>query len=407
MYIYEIITNEINTMNFILFDDQTKASLLPFTFTRTVADIRVGILTIREKWAYYLNAETSSLTDKYLSEKYPIKQDAENILINGSVFPNEKLVEEIKQLKPYEVLAADDVIIALSVSFNELNDNFSDCQTNTKTIAAKNFKLKINNLWDIFSLNDYAIREDYKILTKEKVSQPLSSTNSIIGNEIFIEEGAVVEYATLNSLTGPIYIAKDAEIMEGALIRGPFALCEHSQIKMGAKIYGASTIGPYSKVGGEVNNSVIFGYSNKAHDGFLGNSVIGEWCNIGADSNNSNLKNNYENVKLWNYATEKFENTGLQFCGLFMGDHSKCGINTMFNTGTVVGISASIFGAGFQRNFIPSFSWGGISGFSTYEISKALDTVKKVFERRGIPFTNTEENILLAIYDKTFNYRYL
>ena len=394
-------------MNFILFDDQSKNNLLPFTFIRPVADIRVGILTIREKWEFYLKTKTSTLTDRYLSRKFPIVQDEVNILINGSVLPNNELVEEVVNLQPNQVLVSEEIIVAISVTFKNLKKLNLEGNDKTESIITKSLKIKINNLWDIFIKNDEALRDDFKLITKNRTSLPISKTNQVIGEDFFIEEGARIECAVLNSSTGPIYVGKNAEIMEGSLIRGPFAICNDSQVKMGAKIYGASTIGPFSRVGGEINNSVIFGYSNKAHDGFLGNSVIGEWCNIGADSNNSNLKNNYEEVKLWNYTSKKFELTGLQFCGLMMGDHSKCGINTMFNTGTVVGINASIFGAGFQRNFIPSFSWGGQSGFTTYEVHKAIEVAKKVYQRRNLDFDKTEEEILKYVFNMTLEYRFI
>ncbi len=393
-------------MNYILFDDHTKTGLLPLTFTRTISDLRVGILTIREKWEIFLNAKTSSLTDDYLSKKYPIVQDNKNILINGSVIPNKELAEEVKNLGANQILASEDTIIAMSVSLKALK-GLSLENAESDSIQTLNLGLKINHLWEIFSFNNRAIRDDYELLTSGKKSKPISKTNRTVGTDIFIEEGAKVEHAVLNSSTGPIYIGRDAEIMEGALIRGPFALCNNSQVKMGAKVYGATTIGPHSKVGGELNNVVFLGYSNKAHDGFLGNSVIGSWCNLGADTNNSNLKNNYEEVKLWNYASKKFESTGLQFCGLIMGDHSKCGINTMFNTGTVVGISASIFGPGFQRNFIPSFSWGSASRFTTYEIKKAIDVAQRVLERREMELDENDIEILKTIYDLTLEYRYL
>jgi UDP-N-acetylglucosamine diphosphorylase/glucosamine-1-phosphate N-acetyltransferase len=266
--------------------------------------------------------------------------------------------------------------------------------------------LKINNLWDIYKINEEALKLDFQLLTKGKTSQPISATNQVLGKEnIFIEEGATVECATLNAQTGPIYIGKNAQIMEGAMVRGPLAMCENAVLKMGAKIYGATTLGPYCKVGGEVNNSVFFGYSNKGHDGFLGNSVIGEWCNLGADSNNSNLKNNYTEVKLWNYKTEKFEKTGQQFCGLIMGDHSKCGINTMFNTGTVVGVSANIFGSGFPRNFVPSFAWGGASGYSTFKTDKAFETAEAMMARRGKEFETIDRVIMLKVFEDTAKYR--
>jgi UDP-N-acetylglucosamine diphosphorylase/glucosamine-1-phosphate N-acetyltransferase len=266
--------------------------------------------------------------------------------------------------------------------------------------------MSIENPWDIFSKNGDAIKSDFELVTKGRKSLALSSTNQVIAAEnIFVEEGAVVECAILNASTGPIYIGKDAEIMEGSIVRGPFSLGEHSALKLGAKIYGPTTIGPHSKVGGEVNNSVIFGFSNKAHDGFLGNSVLGEWCNIGADSNNSNLKNNYAEVKLWNYNKERFVGTGLTFCGLIMGDHSKCGINTMFNTGTVVGVNANIFGSGFPRNFVASFSWGGAAGFTTYKLKDAFEVASKVFERRSMVFDETEQEILTHVFELTEKYR--
>jgi UDP-N-acetylglucosamine diphosphorylase/glucosamine-1-phosphate N-acetyltransferase len=266
--------------------------------------------------------------------------------------------------------------------------------------------ITVKNTWDIFSNNDSAIREDFEFLTEDRKSQPIPKTVQVIAPEnIFIEAGATLEFVTLNASAGPIYIGKDAEIMEGSVIRAPFALCDNAVVKMAAKIYGGTTVGPYSRVGGEINNSVLFAYSNKGHDGFLGNSVLGEWCNIGADSNNSNLKNNYEEVRLWSYETEGFVKTGLQFCGLIMGDHSKCGINTMFNTGTVVGVSANIFGSGFPRNFIPSFSWGGASGFTTYLTKKAFETARLVMSRRNVAFDEKEAAILEHVFEATKKWR--
>ena len=264
----------------------------------------------------------------------------------------------------------------------------------------------IDDLWDIFSKNGAEIIKDVKLKGIKSGVDNLPDTNNIIAPEnVFVEEGASVICSNINASKGPVYIARNAEIMEGCQIRGPFALCNNSTLKMGAKIYGPTTIGPYSKVGGEINNSVIFGYSNKAHDGFLGNSVIGEWCNLGADTNTSNLKNNYAEVKLWNYITERFKKTGLQFCGLIMGDHSKCGINTMFNTGTVVGVSANIFGDGFPRNFIPSFSWGGAAGFKEYNTNKAFEVAKAVMKRRGLIFDEEDKNIMQNVFNYTKKYR--
>lgn len=385
-------------MNFILFDDH-RNQLLPITFTRPVCDIRIGILTIREKWEKYLKAKTSTLTEEYLNKKFPLTEKPQNLLINGSICPNQKLLKDILSLKTGDALYSGDTLVAINTSSADITKYKSKKETNS-------FYLQVKNLWDIFQKNGKAIEDDFTLLTKGKKSQKLNKNNQVVNpKNIFIEKGAKVECAILNASTGPIYIAGDAEVMEGSIIRGPFSLGEHSQVKMGAKIYGPTTIGPESKVGGEINNSVIFGYSNKAHDGFLGNSVIGEWCNIGADSNNSNLKNNYANVKLWNYTTEKFENTGLTFCGLIMADHSKCGINTMFNTGTVVGVNANVFGAGFPRNFIPDFSWGGAAGFTTYKLNDAFATAEKVLQRRNKSLNDTEKEILSKVSEMTEKYR--
>jgi UDP-N-acetylglucosamine diphosphorylase/glucosamine-1-phosphate N-acetyltransferase len=374
---------------------------------RPVADIRIGILTIREKWEKYLKATTSSLTDSYLSPKYPIVKMAENILINGSVCPNEEIVNAIKNLKPNQIVVHNDTIIALHVTEEDLDNPGDGTSEGIEEILITEPPLKINHTWEIFSKNETAIEDDFKLLTKGRKSQAISSTNKIIGDRIFIEKGARVECATINASTGPVYIGKEAEIMEGVVIRGPLALCDHAQIKMAAKIYGPTTIGPYCRVGGEINNSVLFGFSNKAHDGFLGHSVIAEWCNLGADTNTSNLKNTYDTVRLWSYGKQTFINTHLQFCGLIMGDHSKCAINTMFNTGTVVGVNANIFGSGFQRNFIASFTWGGTGGHTNYSIKKALEVAAMVFKRRHLPFTETEADLLTSVYNLTLKNKYL
>ncbi|MFT3793970.1 GlmU family protein [Flavobacterium sp.] len=389
-------------MNYILFDGPARNSLLPFTFTRPVADIRIGILTIREKWEKYLGTTTTTITEEYLSEKFPMVEMEENVLINASFLPNEILAEMVKYLEPNQAIIKGEEIIAFftnetqeEVDFDkyEMIEYNQDCLTVTKP-------------WDIFAKNDVALREDFELLTEDRISQPIpKSVNVIAPENIFIEEGAKLEFVTLNASSGPIYIGKDSEIMENSVIRGPFALCEGGQVKLATKVYGATTVGPHSRIGGEVSNSVLMGYSNKGHDGFLGNSVLGEWCNIGADTNNSNLKNNYEEVKLWSYETGGFEKTGLQFCGLMMGDHSKCGINTMFNTGTVVGVSANIFGAGFPRNFVPSFSWGGASGFTTYITKKAFETAKIVMSRRHVEFDEKEARILEHVFEETKKWR--
>lgn len=389
-------------MNYILFDGPSRNNLLPFTFTRPVADIRVGILTIREKWERHLDCTTTTITEDYLSDKYPMVEMDDNVMINASFLPTPELVERIKNLEENQAIFKDEDVIAFYTKDAQDTIDFDTFEA----IEFDSIILKIEHTWDIFSKNGDAIDDDFELLTKDRQSQAIPSSNHVINaNNIFIEEGAKLEFTTLNASSGPIYIGKDAEIMEGSLIRGPFALCEHAIVKLGAKIYGPTTVGPHSKVGGEVNNSVIFGYSNKGHDGFLGNSVLGEWCNLGADTNNSNLKNNYAEVRLWDYETESFARTGLQFCGLMMGDHSKCGINTMFNTGTVVGVSANIFGSGFPRNFVPSFSWGGNGGFTTYLTKKAFEVAEVVMSRRDIELTDVDKAILEHVFEETKKYR--
>ncbi|WP_396146474.1 GlmU family protein [Flavobacterium sp.] len=389
-------------MNYILFDGTVREALLPFTFTRPVADIRIGILTIREKWEKYLGYTTTTVTEEYLSEKFPMVEMENNVMINASFLPTVSLVEKIKRLNVNQAIFAGETVIAFHTAETQEEVDFDTYEI----IEHEEAVLTVEHTWDIFSKNDAALREDFELLTKDRKSQPIpKSVNVIAPENIFIEEGAKLEFVTLNAATGPIYIGANSEIMEGSVIRGPFALCEEAQVKLATKVYGATTVGPHSRIGGEVNNSVLFGYSNKGHDGFLGNSVLGEWCNIGADSNNSNLKNNYEPVKLWSYETENFAQTGLQFCGLMMGDHSKCGINTMFNTGTVVGVSANIFGSGFPRNFVPSFSWGGASGFTTYQTNKAFQTAKIAMARRNVEFTDADAKILEAVFEETKKYR--
>jgi len=399
-------------MNYILFDDNSWQNLLPLTFTRPVSEIRCGILTITEKWEKFLKQKCSFATQDYLSEKYPMVLSDENIFINGSVIPNLDLFEQINQLKVDEYLMNEKELLAVNIGDNKLND--VENKINIETLAELGFTkidynkdcVKIKNTWDIFRMNGDQIAADFKLLTEGRKSAPISSTNQIAGREnIFLEDGAVCEFSILNATNGYIYLGKDSEIMEGCMVRGSFALGEHSTLKMGAKIYGPTTIGQHSKVGGEINNSVIFGFSNKAHDGFLGNSVIGEWCNIGADSNNSNLKNNYAEVRLWNYEKASFVKTGLQFCGLIMADHAKCGINTMFNTGTVVGVSANVFGTGFPRNFIPDFSWGGAAGFEVYALPKVFEVAQKVMERRDLQLTDIDKQILKHIFEITEKHR--
>ncbi|SHK30619.1 GlmU family protein [Maribacter aquivivus] len=389
-------------MNFILFDGPRRDHLLPFTFTRPVSEIRVGIMTLKERWEAFLKVSVTSLTEDYLSVKYPVSLEESNVFIDASVLPSNELLKAVKALRSGERLMSGELIIAYLAAVSKSADELSEFDV----VEFKGGLVQINNTWDIFDKNADILQSDFDFITKGRKSQPISSTNQLIHPErIFLEEGAKVEFSILNATDGPIYLGKNSEIWEGSLIRGGLALCNNAIIKMGGKLYGATTIGPYSKVCGEVSNSVIFGYSSKGHEGYLGNAVLGEWCNIGADSNNSNLKNNYAKVRLWNYATESFEQTGLQFCGLMMGDHSKTAINTMFNTGTVIGVNSNIYVPGFPRNFVPSFSWGGASGFTAYQPAKAFDAAKVMMARRGVEFDEIEANILTHVFEVTKKWR--
>ena len=389
-------------MNYILFDGNVRNALLPFTYTRPVADIRIGILTIREKWEHRLGLTTTTITEEYLEEKYPMVEMAKNILINSSYLPTKALVEQVKLLSENQAIFNNGEVVAFFTKKTQEEVNFDTYEQ----FEFEDDVIKIDHTWDIFSKNGEAIEQDFQLLTHGRRSQPIPEGVRYLKKEhIFIEEGAEISFAILNASTGPIYIGKGAKIMEGSIVRGPFAMCENSVLKIGAKMYGSTTLGPYCKVGGEVNNSVLFGFSSKGHEGFLGNSVLGEWCNLGADTNTSNLKNNYAEVKLWNYESDRFAKTGLQFCGLMMGDHSKCGINMMFNTGTVVGVSANIYGSGYPRNFIPSFSWGGPSGLTTYQLKKVFQVAEAVMKRRDKVLSVNDQNILTAVFELTKKYR--
>ncbi|WP_422861464.1 GlmU family protein [Flagellimonas sp. W118] len=389
-------------MNYILSDGSQRKALLPFTFTRPVAEIRIGILTIREKWEKYLNTSVSFKTEDYLSEKYTLVEATENVIIIASFLPNAELVESITALKQNEAIFIGDKLVAYFSSSPKEEVDLSEY----KRIDLDKEPFTVDYTWDIFSKNGEALQADFDLITQGRKSAPISNTNKLICPEnIFLEEGAVVEHSILNATEGPIYLDKGAEIWEGCMVRGALALCEKAVVKMGAKIYGPTTVGPHGKICGEVSNSVIFGYSSKGHDGYLGNAVLGEWCNIGADSNNSNLKNNYAKVRIWNYATEKFDHTGLQFCGLMMGDHSKTAINTMFNTGTVIGVNSNIYVPGFPRNFVPSFSWGGASGFTEYLPKRAFEAAKVMMARRGVEFDEKEARILEHVFEETKKWR--
>ncbi|MDT0690226.1 GlmU family protein [Salegentibacter sp. F188] len=388
-------------MNYILFDGSYRNQLLPFTFTKPVADLRIGILTIREKWEMVLETTTTTVTEDYLAEKWPLVEMEENIMINAAFLPTSQLLEQVKNLQANQAIFYEEEVVAFHVTEDQEVD-FEDYERQELSGEA----LFIANTWDIFSKNAQAINEDFELLTQDRTSAPIPSSNHVMNpGNVFIEEGASVEFCSLNASSGPIFIGKDAQVMEGSLLRGPIAIAENATIKMGAKIYGGTTIGPNCKAGGEINNAVLMQNSNKGHDGFLGNSVLGEWCNLGADTNTSNLKNNYAEVRLWNYEEEGFARTGLQFCGLMMGDHSKCGINTMFNTGTVVGVSANIFGAGFPRNFVPSFSWGGSAGTTTYKTQKAFEVAEIVMQRRNVEFTEEDKAILEHVFEESKKWR--
>lgn len=395
--------------NIILFDDKVaRENLLPISFTRPVADMRFGIMTIREKWEKALPGTYSYLTVDYLSKKYPTAATSENVFIAGNVCPDDELVAMIKTLKVGDAITSDKGLVAFCGSLT----NFECRQWHNET-RLRHTPLAINMLYDIFLNNNKALEQDFKVLTAGRKSMPLSKTNTIVGNaiaadstpQIFIEEGAVVEAAVLNVTNGPIYIGRDAEVMEGSCIRAPFALCDHGVVNMGARIYGATTIGPYCKVGGELNNVVMIGYSNKAHDGFLGNAVIGEWCNLGGGTTASNLKNDYTEIKLWNYPAHRFLRTGLQFCGLIMGDHSKTGINCMFNTATVVGVGVNIHGAGFPRNFVASFSEGSSAGFTDVSLNKFFDIAERMMARRKVELTDIDREIFMSSYNIADTYK--
>ena len=389
-------------MNLVLFDDPLiRKSLLPFTFTRPVADLRVGILTLAEKWKYWSGGEVSFLTEEYLRLKYPSTHSGDNYFINGAVCPDAELIEKVKSLKVNEGIMQGQVLLAV--------------RTSAPTMASKvNWKLSpyngaviIDKPWKIFQSNGNQIRLDYKWITANRLSGEVQDAHTRIynSNNIFIEEGVTVRAAILNAENGPIYLGKNSYVHEGAIIRGPFAMGEESHVNMGAKVRGDTSLGPFCKIGGEVNNSVIFGYSNKAHEGYLGNSVIGEWCNIGADTNTSNMKNNFDNIKVWSYPGKSLEDSGLVFCGLMMGDHSKCGINTMFNTGTVAGVCANIFGEGYTRKFIPSFTWGGANTSTTYKMDKAFEAIAKAMQRRNRSFDRIDQDILQEVFTLTQEYR--
>lgn len=398
-------------MNLIVFESsEIRNNLLPFTFTRPVSEIRVGILTISKKWQLALDAAPSFISEDYLRSKYTIHIAVENILVNGALSPDEALIAAIQQLKPGEGLFSGDLLLAGKCNAGIAEEIYkAPAQINSffKMVSYQHEPTIIRNLWDIFALNRQEIIKDFKVITRGRKSAGINDRHTrVYGEEhVFVEEGASIKAAILNAEEGPIYLGKNSEVMEGAIIRGAFAMLEGSIVAMGSKVRGDTTVGPFSKIGGEVSNSVIFGYSNKGHEGYLGNSVLGEWCNLGADTNTSNLKNNYSNVKLWSHSKMELTDTGRQFCGLMMGDYSRCGINTMFNTGTVVGVGANIFGGGFMPKFIPSFSWANEVELSSYRLDKFEETVERILGRRNKILNNVEKSILTHIFNHTSKFR--
>lgn len=390
-------------MHTILFDDSTRYSLLPFTHTRPIADIRCGIMTMRERWEHFTGQPTGTLTAPYLQDVFPLNGGNDNLFINSSIFATADLYSTISKLEPMQQLVQNGTIIAARVSDAEIQFLPKlNIPVTLREIAYEGPLRCLQHIWDIFSLNEEAIAADFALLTAGRKSQPVPEGVTVRNNEnLFIEEGAIVNAGCIINAEGPVYIGKEAEILEGVLMRGPLALCEHAVVKMGAKLYKGTTIGPGCKVGGEISNVVFFANSNKAHDGYLGNSVIGEWCNLGADTNCSNLKNNYDTIKIWDEYNFKSVQTGLTFCGLMMGDHSKCGINTMFNTGTVVGVSANIYGGSFPEKFIPSFTWGGSEGLTGYRLERALETANRMMQRRSRNLSAAEIKMYTDIYERT------
>jgi UDP-N-acetylglucosamine diphosphorylase/glucosamine-1-phosphate N-acetyltransferase len=385
-------------MQLVLFEDHLRSHFLPLAYTRPVGDLRMGMMTMAERYAKLFNTTVAHRTQVSLEDIFPVATAQIQLHINARLFPTKSFVQALRALQPGEALKHGDTLLAKHI----------DTQLDRKeqSIAFDGDVCWIENITDLFSKNAMAIAFDDDLMDKSTPGE-IHPSNVIIGDptRLFIHASAKVYASTFNTLDGPIYIDADAEVMEGTHIRGGFYLGEHATLKLGTKIYGATTIGPQCKVGGEVSNSVFWGHSNKAHDGFVGNSIIGEWCNLGADSNTSNLKNNYSNVKTWSYAHNDYTDTGLTFCGLIMGDHSKCGINTMFNTGTVAGVNANIFGGGFPDKHIPSFSWGGPEGWEEYEPTKAFATIEKVMQRRSKALTPEIRAMLQRIFEETAHHR--
>ena len=387
-------------MDIVLFDGVGHKQLWPLTATKPVSELRVGIFKIREKWESSIGGNVEVRTKDYLSEKFTSTNTRAKIGVYGGAMPNPEFVKALALLKENEILSKDGMVVGIS-PLPGIDEDMDAMLEGMKVIEFEGDLNVVAQPWDIFSLNGVEITRDFEQIKSDRVPASISSTNTIIGDQVFIEEGAKVECAILNSTTGPIFIENGAEVMEGSIIRGGFALLEGGVVKMSAKIYGPTTIGPYCKVGGEISNSVFQGYSNKGHDGFVGNSVIGEWCNFGADTNTSNLKNNYGNVRVWNELEEDLVESDQMFCGTIMGDHAKTGINTMLNTGTSVGVFANVFGGGFPSKHIPDFAWGGADGFEAFDFDKSLEVAERVMSRRSVPLQEKDINILKHIFDNS------
>ncbi|WP_262246373.1 putative sugar nucleotidyl transferase [Parapedobacter soli] len=394
-------------MHIVLFDKaEWRIGLYPLALTRPVADLRVGILTIAEKWAKRLQASHSFFTEDYLQEKYPLGQlHGDILLVRGNCCPDGRLADAVHALQTGEALLLGDEFIALRTVPEALQGAGHPVLADYSPKHYQHPVVMVNHPEDIFLQNGEQIALDFDLLTAGRQSAALSDSNHFIGSRFFAEEGAQAECSTFNSTRGPIYLGRNSEVWEGSLIRGAFALGENSQVKMGTRIYSNVSVGPYSRVGGELNTCVIWGRSAKGHDGYLGSSVLGEGCNWGADTNNSNLKNNYKSVRLYDYKQAGYRDTGLQFCGMIMADHVRCAINTAFNTGTVVGVGASVYHPGMPPTFIPDFSWGSAEGFSGYRLEKLFETLESVYERRGMHFDDVEKRLLVAVFEQTRKYR--
>ena len=372
-------------------------NLLPITYTRPVGDIRVGISTMAERWQAFLPGSYAWGSADYLRELFPAPEcvDADTLFVAGNVVATAEIAAAVAALAPGQRLVAGEVEIAYRG------------ENPTATVNFPGEVLSLQHVYDIFTLNDRVLRLDFDRITAGRASAPIDPSNTILGDrsQLFIEEGATVECATINLRQGPVYVGRDAIIMEGCNLRGPIALCQHAQVNMGARIYGATTLGPHCKVGGELNNVVMLGFSNKAHDGFLGNAVIGQWCNLGGGTTASNLKNDYTEVKLWNYPAGRFLRTGLQFCGLIMGDHSKSAINTSFNTATVIGVGCNIISEGMPRVFIPSFTKGGSAGFDNVNLNEFFAVAQRVMARRDQQLTDAHRRLFQYISDYADNFK--